>query len=127
MRDDERWIGLIMMDQLEKAAIVGLHIALSSPHSLTLEPEFSEVKGDLALFGERVLGTRILRYEDAYDTEAAGSFDAIKERVHDEIGYFLASGVVTLVADTFRTAVRPESIGQVADLLPNLSILGIDR
>ena len=53
VRDDERWISLVVMNQIAEPAVIGLNIALAGTHLLALEPKFTEVEGYLTFFRER--------------------------------------------------------------------------
>jgi len=56
--DDEGWVGLVVVDELREASVVGLDVALAGAHLLALKPELAHVEGVLALLFEGVVGLR---------------------------------------------------------------------
>src|SRR3954471_20463101 len=67
--DDPRRRRLSARDEVAQAPVVLLHRALPRPDLLTPEPELTEVDGEFALLGQLVWATRVLRDEDADDTD----------------------------------------------------------
>jgi hypothetical protein len=49
--------------------------------------------------------------KDTNHTDVARRFDAIHERIHGQIGDFLAVRVVALIADALGSAVRAKTVG----------------
>jgi hypothetical protein len=47
-------IGLVVVDQVHKSAVVRVHVALTARHLLALEPELAEIEGDLTYLGQFV-------------------------------------------------------------------------
>ena len=52
MGDDEGRVGLVVVDELREASVVGLDVALAGAHLLALKPELAHVEGVLALLFE---------------------------------------------------------------------------
>lgn len=124
--DDHGRVGAAVVDEIHEASVVCLDVALAGADLLAFEPEFSEVECDLTFLGELVFGSWILRDEDADNAEDSGGFDGVDEGVHDEVWDFLACCVVTLVTDALCTAVGTKSVGEFANLIAYVAVLGVD-
>lgn len=74
MRDDLRRIGSVLMNKPCQLAVIRFYVALTCLYLLAFEPEITKIERHFTLFSQIGRTARILRYKNAYRTDAARGF-----------------------------------------------------